>query len=199
MSRSLNGVKTDFGGTNFRKIVYRSHLIPFFYRMVWTILYVLPFSGSKLTAGIHKLADTLTKTTKKKTADRQRATSSPVEIEEEDDYSAGKPTLERNDSFDEKVKYINRPSSKENLLDGDEERDKENQVTGVDNEAVTNEEELAADDYLQLVREPTEEEKQVELKVQQRIEAGRKGEQVRLVSKVTLTTLFFYIFFSNCI
>ena len=122
-----------------------------------------------------------------------------MEIEEEDDYSAGKPTLERNDSFDEKVKYINRPSSKENLLDGDEERDKENQVTGVDNEAVTNEEELAADDYLQLVREPTEEEKQVELKVQQRIEAGRKGEQVRLVSKVTLTTLFFYIFFSNCI
>ena len=120
-----------------------------------------------------------------------------MEIEEEDDYSAGKPTLERNDSFDEKVKYINRPSSKENLLDGDEERDKENQVTGVDNEAVTNEEELAADDYLQLVREPTEEEKQVELKVQQRIEAGRKGEQVRLVSKVTLTTLFFYIFFSN--
>ena len=82
-------------------------------------------------------------------------------------------------------------------MDGDEERDKENQVTGVDNEAVTNEEELAADDYLQLVREPTEEEKQVELKVQQRIEAGRKGEQVRLVSKVTLTTLFFYIFFSN--
>lgn len=135
-------------------------------------------ASSKLTAGIHKLADTLTKTTKKKTADRQRATSSPVEIEEEDDYSAGKPTLERNDSFDEKVKYINRPSSKENLLDGDEERDKENQVTGVDNEAVTNEEELAADDYLQLVREPTEEEKQVELKVQQRIEAGRKGEQI---------------------
>lgn len=135
-------------------------------------------ASSKLTAGIHKLADTLTKTTRKKAGDRQRTTSSPVEIEEEDDYSAAEPTLERKGSFDEKVKYIDRPSSEENLLDGDEERDKGKQVTGLDNEAVTNDEGLAADDYLQLVREPTEEEKQVELKVQQSIEARRNGEQI---------------------
>ena len=122
----------------------------------------------------------LTKTTRKKAGDRQRTTSSPVEIEEEDDYSAAEPTLERKGSFDEKVKYIDRPSSEENLLDGDEERDKGKQVTGLDNEAVTNDEGLAADDYLQLVREPTEEEKQVELKVQQSIEARRNGEQVHV-------------------
>lgn len=49
-----------------------------------------------------------------------------MEIEEEDDYSVGKFILERNDLFDEKVKYINCLFFKENLLDGNEECDKEN-------------------------------------------------------------------------
>ena len=135
------------------------------------------FPGSKLTAGIHKLADTLTKTTKKKSFDRQQTTSSPVEIQEEEYNRTSKPPLERKVSFDEKVKYIDRPASTENLLDGNEENVKEKQVTGVENEGVSDEG-LAGDDYLQLVREPTDEEKQVELKVQQKIEALRKGEQV---------------------
>ena len=100
-----------------------------------------------------------------------------MEIQEEEYNRTSKPPLERKVSFDEKVKYIDRPASTENLLDGDEETVKEKQVAGVENEGVSDEG-LAADDYLQLVREPTNEEKQVELKVQQKIEALRKGEQV---------------------
>ena len=122
------------------------------------------FAGSKLTAGIHKLADTLTKTGKKKSSDRQNSSpTSPTENLDGEDHKATKSPLERKVSFDEKVNYIDRPSSTENLLDGNE-RD----AGGVQNDA--------NDDYLQLVREPSNEEKEVELKVQQKIEALRKGE-----------------------
>lgn len=118
------------------------------------------FVGSKLTAGIHKLADSLTKTSKKKSFDRQNTPTSPTENQEEQDG---------------KVSYVDRQSSTENLLNGDDEKNTEEQVDGVQNDDATDEEQ--PEDYLQLVREPSTAEKEVELKVQQKIEALRKGDE----------------------
>ena len=128
---------------------------------------------SKLTAGIHKIADTLTKTAKKKPFDKQ---DTPESINETESTSA-KPPLERKVSFDDKVSYIDRQSSTENLLDRDEEGKKGDPVVGVQNGGATIDEGQQADDYLEVVREPTTEEKEVELKVQQKIEALKRGEE----------------------
>ena len=126
------------------------------------------FVGSKLTAGIHKLADTLTKTAKKKSFDRQNTPTSPTENQGEDE--------------DEQAGYVDRQSSAEYMLNGDDEKKTKEQEAGVQNGGTNEEEE--PEDYLQLVREPTNEEKQVELKVQQKIEALRRGDEAsQLVSK----------------
>lgn len=126
------------------------------------------FVGSKLTAGIHKLADTLTKTSKKKSFDRQNTPTSPTENQGDDE--------------DEQVGYVDRQSSAEYLLNGEDEKKTREREGAVQN-GVTNDEE-EPEEYLQLVREPTDEEKEVELKVQQKIEALRKGEEAsELVSK----------------
>lgn len=124
------------------------------------------FLGSKLTAGIHKLADTLTKTAKKKSFDRQNTPTSPTENQDEEENRA---------SFDEQVSYVDRQSSTENLLDGDDEKKTKEQEVSVQNGGTSDEEE--PEEYLQLVREPSNEEKEVELKVQQKIEALRRGEE----------------------
>lgn len=113
------------------------------------------FIGSKLTAGIHKLAGSLAKSTKKKSFDRQNTPTSPTENQDEDDTKAS---------------YVDRHSATENLLNGDGEKKTEEQEVGVENDE-------EPDDYLQLVREPSSEEKEVELKVQQKIEALKKGEE----------------------
>ena len=138
-------------------------------------LFSFCYIGSKLTAGIHKLADTLTKTGKKKSFDRQNTPTSPTdEDEDEEDNRASKPPLERKVSFDDQVSYVDRQSSTENLLNGDDSKT-EKHVDGVQNDSENDEEQ--PDDYLQLVREPSSEEKEVELKVQQKIDALRKGEE----------------------
>ena len=68
------------------------------------------------------------------------------------------------------------------MLNGDDEKKTKEQEAGVQNGGTNEEEE--PEDYLQLVREPTNEEKQVELKVQQKIEALRRGDEAsQLVSK----------------
>lgn len=130
-------------------------------------------AGSKLTAGIHKIADTLTKTAKKKPFDKQ---DTPESINETEGTSA-KPPLKRKVSFDDKVSYIDRESSTENLLDRDEEGKKGDPIVGVQNGGTTIDEGQQADDYLEVVREPTTEEREVELKVQQKIEALKRGEE----------------------
>ncbi|XP_078372679.1 uncharacterized protein LOC144656323 isoform X3 [Oculina patagonica] len=112
-------------------------------------------ASSKLTAGIHKLAGSLAKSTKKKSFDRQNTPTSPTENQDEDDTKAS---------------YVDRHSATENLLNGDGEKKTEEQEVGVENDE-------EPDDYLQLVREPSSEEKEVELKVQQKIEALKKGEE----------------------
>lgn len=63
----------------------------------------------------------------------------------------------------------------EYLLNGDDEKKTKERESAVQNGSTNDEEE--PDEYLQLVREPTDEEKEVELKVQQKIEALRKGEE----------------------
>ena len=136
------------------------------------------FIGSKLTAGIHKLADTLTKTSKKKSFDRQNTPTSPTENQGDDE--------------EEQVGYVDRRSSAEYLLNGDDEKKTKERESAVQNGSTNDEEE--PDEYLQLVREPTDEEKEVELKVQQKIEALRKGEEAsQLVSK----HLFINYMFNN--
>ena len=132
-------------------------------------------TGSKLTAGIHKLADSLTKTAKGKSFNKQ-STSPTTENVNAADGKPGKPTLERKVSFDDKVNYIDRQASTENLVDKDEENKTEEPVVGVQNGSVTHEEGQQADGYL-VLREATNEEKEVELKVQQKIEATKKGEE----------------------
>lgn len=119
------------------------------------------FVGSKLTAGIHKLADTLTKTAKKKTFDRQNTPTSPTENQSEDEV--------------EQVGYVDQQSSAEYLLNEDDEKRTKEQKGGVENGDINDEEE--PEEYLQLVREPSSEEKEIELKVQQKIEALRRGEE----------------------
>ena len=116
------------------------------------------FVGSKLTAGIHKLADSLTKTAKKKTFDRQNTPTSPTEYQSEDEV--------------EQVGYVDQQSPADYLLNGDDEKKTKEQEIGVENG-----DEEEPEDYLQLVREPSSEEKEVELKVQQKIEALRRGEE----------------------
>ena len=116
------------------------------------------FAGSKLTAGIHKLADSLTKTAKKKTFDRQNTATSPAEYQSEDEV--------------EQVGYVDQQSPADYLLNGDDEKKTNEQDVGVENG-----DEEEPDEYLQLVREPSSEEKEVELKVQQKIEALRRGEE----------------------
>ena len=134
------------------------------------------FVGSKLTAGIHKLADTLTKTSKKKSFDRQNTPTSPTENQGDDE--------------DEQVGYVDRHSSAEYLLNGDDEKKTKEREGAVQNGGTNDEEE--PEEYLQLVREPTDEEKEVELKVQQKIEALRKGEEAsQLVSKHLLINYMF--------
>ena len=123
------------------------------------------FVGSKLTAGIHKLADSLTKTAKKKTIDRQSTPTSPAENQSEYEI--------------EQVSYVDRQSSAEYLLNGDDEKKTKEHEVGVQNGGINDEEEAEEepDEYLQLVREPSNEEKEVEMKVQQKIEALRRGEE----------------------
>lgn len=123
-------------------------------------LFSFCFVGSKLTAGIHKLADSLTKSTKKKSFDRQNTPTSPTEYQDEEDTKAS---------------YVDRQSSTENLLNGGGDNKTEEQLAGVENDGENDEEQ--PDDYLQLVREPSSEEKEIELKVQQKIEALKKGEE----------------------
>lgn len=118
-------------------------------------------ASSKLTAGIHKLADTLTKTAKKKTFDRQNTPTSPTENQSEDEV--------------EQVGYVDQQSSAEYLLNEDDENRTKEQKGGVENGDINDEEE--PEEYLQLVREPSSEEKEIELKVQQKIEALRRGEE----------------------
>ena len=121
------------------------------------------FVGSKLTAGIHKLADSLTKSAKKKTFDRQNTPTSLTENQSEYEI--------------EQVSYVDRQSSEEYLqLNGDDEKKPKEQEVAVQNGG-TNDEEEEPEEYLQLVREPSNEEKEVELKVQQKIEALRRGEE----------------------
>ena len=79
---------------------------------------------------------------------------------------------------EDKVSYVDRQSSTENLLEeGEEEDNYEEPVAGVQNKAVAHDEGQQADGYLEFVREPTTEEKEAELKVQQKIEALKKGEE----------------------
>ena len=123
--------------------------------------FVFFFVGSKLTAGIHKLADSLTKTAKKKSFDRQNTPTSPTENQSEDEV--------------EQVGYVDQQSSAEYLLNEDDEKKTKEQEVGVENGDTNDEEE--PEEYLQLVREPSSEEKEVELKVQQKIEALRRVEE----------------------
>lgn len=130
-----------------------------------TTVCIFFFVGSKLTAGIHKLADTLTKTGKKKTFDRQNTPTSLTENQSEDEV--------------EQVSYVDRQSSAEYLLNGDDEKKTKEQEVVVQNGGINDEEEPEEEpeEYLQLVREPSNEEKEVELKVQQKIDALRRGEE----------------------
>lgn len=129
-----------------------------------------------MTAGIHKIAGTLTKTTKKKSAghDKQATSTSPIAENSETDGSSPNPSVERKVSFEDKVGYVDRQASTQNLLDGDKESKKDDSEVGVHNEGETNDEGQQADGYL-VLREATVEEKEVELKVQQKIEALKRG------------------------
>ena len=60
-------------------------------------------------------------------------------------------------------------------MNGDDEKKTKEEEVGVQNGGINDEEE--PEEYLQLVREPSNEEKEVELKVQQKIEALRRGEE----------------------
>lgn len=134
------------------------------------------YSGSKLTKGILKLADTLTKTAKGKSSTEKQATSltSTTEIFSETDNSATNGSAERNSSTDGQVSYVDRPSSiTDNLLNKDDESKKDELEVGVENEGADGNQDGG---YL-LLREATVEEKEVELKVKQKIEALKKGEE----------------------
>lgn len=135
------------------------------------------YSGSKLTKGILKLADTLTKTAKGKSSTEKQATSltSTTEILSETDNSATNGAVET--STDGQVSYVDRPSSiTDNLLNKDDENKKDELEVGVDNEGAVSDDGNQDGGYL-VLREATVEEKEVELKVQQKIEALKKGEE----------------------
>ena len=137
------------------------------------------YSGSKLTKGILKLADTLTKTAKGKSSTEKQATSltSTTEIISETDNSATNESAERNSSTDGQVSYVDRPSSiTDNLLNKDDENKKDELEVGVENEGAVSDDGNQDGGYL-VLREATVEEKEVELKVQQKIEALKKGEE----------------------
>ena len=137
------------------------------------------YSGSKLTKGILKLADTLTKTAKGKSSTEKQATSltSTTEIISETDNSATNGSAERNSSTDGQVSYVDRPSSiTDNLLNKDDENKKDELEVGVENEGAVSDDGNQDGGYL-VLREATVEEKEVELKVQQKIEALKKGEE----------------------
>ena len=146
-------------------------------------------AGSKLTAGIHKIADTLTKTAKKKSFDKQ---DTPENLNETDGTSP-KPPVERKVSLDDKVSYVDRQSSAENLLDRDEESIKGDPVVGVHNGGSTNDEGQQVDDYLEVVREPTTEEQEIELKVQQKIEALKRGEESSQPVSILLCSCMYFV------
>ena len=140
---------------------------------------IFSYPGSKLTKGILKLADTLTKTAKGKSSTEKQATSltSTTEILSETDNSATNGSVERNSSTDGQVSYVDRPSSiTDNLLNKDVEGKKEELEVGVENEGAVSDDGNQDGGYL-VLREATVEEKEVELKVQQKIEALKKGEE----------------------
>ncbi|XP_074627421.1 uncharacterized protein LOC141885401 isoform X5 [Acropora palmata] len=107
--------------------------------------------GLKLTAGIHKIADTITKTSKKKSFDKQETCAIADGVSDTD-----------------KVCYIDRQSPPENVVDEDKGSRKEGHEASVSNDT--------SDGYL-VLREATDEEKEVELKVQQKIEALKRGHE----------------------
>lgn len=140
---------------------------------------IFSYSGSKLTKGILKLADTLTKTAKGKSSTEKQATSltSTTEILSETDNSATNGSAERNSSTDGQVSYVDRPSSiTDNPLNKDDENKKDELEVGVENEGAVSDDGNQDGGYL-VLREATVEEKEVELKVQQKIEALKKGEE----------------------
>lgn len=137
------------------------------------------YPGSKLTKGILKLADTLTKTAKGKSSTEKQATSltSTTEILSETDNSAANGSVERNSSTDGQASYVDRPSSiTDNLLNKDDESKKDELEVGAENEGAVDDDGIQDSCYL-VLREATVEEKEVELKVQQKIEALKKGEE----------------------
>ncbi|XP_068699292.1 uncharacterized protein [Montipora foliosa] len=119
-------------------------------------------AGSKLTAGIHKIAGSITKTAKKKSFDKLEGSTCPIT------ESAG----------DTDVCYVGRQSPTENLVDGEEEGKQENREASVEDNEETNDEAAneEADGYL-VIREATDEEKEVEMKVQKKIEALKRGQE----------------------
>lgn len=121
----------------------------------------------KLTAGIHKIADTITKTAKKKTFDKEETC----------------PIAEGTDE----VCYIDRQSPPENVVDEDERNRKEGHEASASNDT--------SDGYL-VIREATDEEKEVELKVQQKIEALKRGQEGSRMVRNNINILQFYAIFT---
>ena len=74
--------------------------------------------------------------------------------------------------------YIGRQSPTENLVDGEEESKQENREASVEDNKETDDEAAneEADGYL-VIREATDEEKEVEMKVQKKIEALKRGQE----------------------
>lgn len=124
----------------------------------------------KLTAGIHKIADTITKTAKKKTFDKEETC----------------PIAEGVSGADE-VCYIDRQSPPENVVDEDEGNRKEGHEASVSNDT--------SDGYL-VIREATDEEKEVELKVQQKIEALKRGQEGSRMVRNNIDILQLYAIFT---
>ena len=124
----------------------------------------------KLTAGIHKIADTITKTSKKKSFDKQETCAIADGVSDTD-----------------KVCYIDRQSPPENVVDEDKGSRKEGHEASVSNDT--------SDGYL-VLRETTDEEKEVELKVQQKIEALKRGHEGPRMVRNNINILQFYAIFT---